>query len=100
MAGGLQNWLRQALATATILPLDAAAADLLGTMWAVPELKNFIISHPAQRRLTTGADLMIAAIVLTRHATLATGNFARFHAIAAHFPRLRMVDPMTGRSLP
>lgn len=99
-AAELDAWLRRLRAVARIVPLDAAAADCLGRMWATPALRNFVLSQPNQRQLATGGDLMIAAIALASDATLVTGNFADYTIIGAHFPALKVEDPLTGRTLP
>ena len=52
-----------------IAPFDAAAAEQAGDLMAVRQKKG----QPVELR-----DTMIAGIVLSRHATLATGNTAHF----------------------
>ena len=94
-AAPLAAWLTRLLATERILPLDAAAADLLGRMAAVPGLRNLFMTHPRAAHPQMGGDLAIAAIAVTQQATVATRNMRDFSLIAVHVPALRIVNPYT-----
>ena len=99
LAAQLRAWLEGMLEASRILPLDAAAARVLGRMHATPALRHLATMPPASRRPRFGGDLVIAAIAIAAGATVATRNLDDFAAIAAHFPALRALDPATGRSV-
>lgn len=86
--------------TSVVLPLDIEPARLLGRIQAVPELRNFLVTHPTAKQPKLGADLAIAVIARQHDATVVTGNFADFMLIAKHCPGLHVFDPFTGRSHP
>ena len=62
-----------------ILPFDNAAAEQAADLMATRQKKG----QPQELR-----DTMIAGIVLSNHATLATGNTAHFHDLA-----VSLIDP-------
>lgn len=62
-----------------ILPFDNAAAEQAADLMATRQNKG----QPQELR-----DTMIAGIVLSNHATLATGNTAHFHDLA-----VSLIDP-------
>jgi hypothetical protein len=48
------------LATHRVLPLDAGAASILGSMSATPALRNLGVTHPRAARPKFGGDLVIS----------------------------------------
>jgi toxin FitB len=98
VAEAVERWLADLLDTggAEILPLDEAAAQVLGRMYATPALRIFVVASPAARRVKTGADLAIAAIAISRHAVVATNNVEDFLAIQRHFALPGLLNPFTG----
>jgi predicted nucleic acid-binding protein len=98
LIGQLTAWLEAILATQRILPLDAAAAQVLGRLYAVPALRNLATMPPNARKPRFGGDLAIAAIAAAHNAAVATRNRDDFLLIARHCPGLSGVDPWTGRS--
>lgn len=81
------------VAAAEILPLDAAAAAILGRLWANPDLLTFLVTQPAARQVASGGDLLIAAIAIRPDATLVTRDTADFQRIGAMDGGLRLHDP-------
>jgi toxin FitB len=96
--GQLTAWLEAIMATQRILPLDAAAAQVLGRLHAVPALRNLATTPPQARRPRFGGDLVIAAVAAAHNAAVATRNLDDFRLIARHCPGLSGVDPWTGRT--
>jgi toxin FitB len=94
----LAAWLEAILATQHILPLDAAAAQILGRLQAVPALRNLATTSPNARKPRFGGDLVIAAIAVAHNAAVATRNRGDFQLIARHCPGLSGVDPWTGQA--
>ena len=94
----LTKWLDAILTTQRILPLDAAAARVLGRLHAVPALRNLIASPPHARRPRFAGDLAIAATAAAHEAVLATRNVADFRLIADHCEALTGVNPWTGET--
>ena len=92
-AARLSEWLAALLGTHQCLPLDAAAAALLGNMAAEPALRNLLMTHPGAKRPQLGADLAIAAIAISREAAVATSNARDFRLIRQTFPALHLVIP-------
>jgi predicted nucleic acid-binding protein len=86
-------WLTKLRATERILPLDAAAAELLGRMAAVRALRNLFTTHPRAATPQFGGDIAIAAIAMTESAAVATRNIRDFGLIATYFPDLQVVNP-------
>jgi predicted nucleic acid-binding protein len=97
-ADAVEQWLDALLAVGEpeILPLDIAAARVLGRLYAIPALKRFLVTSPAARQAKTGADLAIAAIAISRDAVVATNNVADFLAIQRRFPLPGLFNPFTG----
>ncbi len=89
----LAAWLDAVLATQRVLPLDAAAARVLGRLHAVPALRNLATTPPNARKPRFGGDLVIAAIAVAHDATVATRNRDDFQLIARHCAGLSGVDP-------
>jgi predicted nucleic acid-binding protein len=79
-----------------ILPLDGAAAAILGEFWAHPDLLDFVVTQPAARQLAHGGDLLIAAIAIRHGATIVTRDIADYQRIAAYGAPIRLYDPFTG----
>jgi toxin FitB len=77
-------------------PLDTAAGQVLGRMYAIPALKSFFTSSPRARQAKTGADLAIAAIAIARQAVVATSNVADFCVIHRHFALPGLLNLLTG----
>jgi len=98
LVGQLTAWLEAIMATQRILPLDAAAAQVLGRLHAVPALRNLATTPPQARRPRFAGDLVIAAVAAARSAAVATRNTDDFRLIARHCPGLSGVDTWTGRS--
>jgi predicted nucleic acid-binding protein len=98
LVGQLTAWLDAILATQRILPLDAAAAQVLGRLHAVPALRNLATTPPQARRPRFGGDLVIAAVATAHNAAVATRNMDDFQLIARHCPALSGVDPWTGQT--
>jgi toxin FitB len=98
LVGQLTGWLEAILATQRILPLDAAAAQVLGRLHAVPALRNLATTPPQARRPRFGGDLVITAVAVAHNAAVATRNLDDFRLIALHCPGLTGLDPWTGRT--
>ena len=98
VAEAVEQWLQGFLAVGAmqILPLDVAAAQMLGRMYAMPALKRFLVTSPAARQAKTGADLAIAAIAISHDAVVATNNVADFQAIHRHVALAGLFNPFTG----
>jgi predicted nucleic acid-binding protein len=94
----LTAWLEAILTTQRILPLDGAAARILGRLHAVPALRNLATTRPHARKPNFGGDLVIAAIAVAHGATVATRNVDDFRLIAAHFPGLSGINPWSGET--
>lgn len=92
----LTRWLEMILASHDVLPLDAAAARILGRMYAVPSLRNLAVTHARATRPRFGGDLAIAATAIAHGAAVATRNLRDFGLIAVSFPQLKGVDPFSG----
>lgn len=95
-ASQLTRWLEAILASHDVLPLDAAAARILGRMYAMPSLRNLAVTHPRATRPRFGGDLAIAATAIAHGAAVATRNLHDFGLIAVSFPQLKGVDPFSG----
>jgi toxin FitB len=98
VADAVERWLEDLLTVGElqILQLDVEAARTLGRMYAMPALKGFLVTSPAARQAKTGADLAIAAIAITRQATIATNNVGDFLSIQHHFPLPGLFNPFSG----
>jgi predicted nucleic acid-binding protein len=94
----LTAWRDAILATQRVFPLDGAAAQVLGRLYAVPALRNLAITPPNARKPRFGENLAIAAIATSQNAAVATRNMDDFQLIARHCPGLSGVDPWTGRT--
>jgi predicted nucleic acid-binding protein len=92
-ASQLTRWLELILASHSVLPLDAAAARVLGRMYAIPVLRDIAVTHPRAARPRFGGDLVIAATAIAHGAAVATRNVRDFRLITASFPQLSVVDP-------
>jgi predicted nucleic acid-binding protein len=95
VAEAVERWLAGMLRAGQplVVEFDAAAARLLGRMWAAPALANFIRNDPRSRKAKSGADLAIAASAITSGMVVATSNVADFQQIGATFPLHGLVDP-------
>jgi predicted nucleic acid-binding protein len=78
-----------------ILFLDAAAAAILGELWASSELLDFVATQPKARQLAHGCDLLIAAIAIRHDATIVTRDIADYQRISTYGVPLRLYDPFT-----
>lgn len=98
VADAVEEWLGGVLESGVpeILPLDVPAAQVLGHMYANPALRTFFTTSPAARQAKTGADLVIAAIAISRQAVVATNNTADFLAIHRSFALPGLFNPFTG----
>jgi predicted nucleic acid-binding protein len=98
VAEAVERWLAGLLegGALEILPLDAAAAQVLGRMYATAALRIFLAARPGARQAKTGADLAIAAIAISRDAAVATNNVDDFLAIQRHFALPGLFNPFTG----
>jgi len=101
VADAVEQWLLGILGVGEpqILTIDVEAARMLGRMYATPPLKRFLVTSRAARQAKTGADLAIAAIAISRQATIVTNNVADFLAIQPHFPLPGLFNPFTGEWL-
>nr|WP_294501276.1 type II toxin-antitoxin system VapC family toxin [uncultured Rhodopila sp.] len=95
-AARLRAWVQTLVDATPVLPLNAAAAAILGRMLANPALRSLAVTPPRARRPRFGGDLMIAAVALAHGATIATRNIADFALIAVHWPRLSVINPWDG----
>jgi predicted nucleic acid-binding protein len=95
-ATAIEEWLTGLLdaGEAQILPLDTAAAQILGRMYATPALRTFFTSSSTARQAKTGADLVIAAIAISQKAIVATNNVVDFRSIHRHFPLSGLFNPL------
>jgi predicted nucleic acid-binding protein len=98
LAVDLFQWLDLVIAASIVLPLRTAAARILGEMWAIPQLRTFLITPPGSRKIKNGSDLALAAIALEHKAQVVTRNVRDFLLIARYFPALQIVDPFVERS--
>jgi toxin FitB len=94
----LTSWLEAILTTQRILPLDGAAARVLGRLHATQALRNLATTPPHARKPRFGGDLVIAAIAAAHGAAVATRNLDDFRLIARHCPGLSGVNPWTGQA--
>ncbi|HSU06303.1 MAG TPA: PIN domain-containing protein [Acetobacteraceae bacterium] len=95
-AAQLTGWLDMILSSHNVLALDAAAARILGRMYAMPPLRNLAVTHPRAAQPKFGRDLVIAATAIAHGAAVATRNIRDFGLIAGSFPQLKGIDPFTG----
>jgi predicted nucleic acid-binding protein len=97
-AAGTQAWLNGFVSASKdqVFGLGLQAALVLARMHETPALRNFIITHPGQKRRKSSADLAISAIAIAEGATVATGNQAHFEEINALFPLHGLYNPFTG----
>jgi predicted nucleic acid-binding protein len=94
----LTAWLDAILATQRILPLDGAAARVLGRLYATPALRNLATTPPQAKNPRFGGDLAIAATAVVNEAAVATRNIGDFRLIALHCPGLSGVNPWSGET--
>ncbi len=94
----IEGWLEGLLEAGGphILPLDGAAAQVLGRMYATPALRTFFTTSSTARQAKTGADLAIAAIAISNEAIVATNNVVDFQSIHAYFALPGLFNPFTG----
>lgn len=95
VADAVERWLAGMLRDGQplVVDFDAAAARLLGRMWATPALGNFIRTDPRSKKARSGADLAIAASAITSGMVVVTNNVADFQEIGAAFPFPGLLDP-------
>ena len=97
-ATAIEEWLAGLIEAGEpqILPLDTAAAQILGRMYATPALRTFLTSSLTARQAKTGADLAIAAIAMSQEAVVATNNVEDFRLIHRHFALSGLFNPLSG----
>ena len=98
VAHRVQHWLDGLLGDEhpRVAAFGARAAVLLGRMWAMPSLNNFIVNDPRSRKVRTGADLAIAATAIAQGMAVASGNTRDFLEIHAVFPLPGLFNPFAG----
>ena len=77
--------------------MNSAAARLLGRMYEMPALRNFVMFDPTAKTQSAGADLAIAAIVISVGGVVATINVTHFRQVHAAFPLPGLFDPTNRR---
>jgi len=94
-AESVELWLAGMLAIGTpqVLPLDSAAAVILGRMYETRALRDFLITEPGSEKTKTGGDLAVAAIAIALDAVLVTNNVRDYRRIDAAFPLPGLFSP-------
>ena len=94
----LAAWLEAILATQRILPLDAAAARILGRLHAVPALRNLATTPPHARHRASAETLSSRPSLRRTTPPSRPVTATIFQLIARHCPGLSGVDPWTGQT--
>lgn len=81
----------------SIWPLTLAAALILARMYETPQLRNFVVPDPNQKKGKSPADLAVAAIAIDQSAVIVSINVRHFEQINECFPLPGIYEPFSAR---